>query len=143
MGSEAGTAISLLIERLGDRDEQIRTSSLRALARMGNLPSEARGKLLPFLEDTNAAARAGAAVALMRLNPNDPAAIAVISDCLKARDPPNLRSSTLFLMMGMGSTAKTFLPELRTSLADTNSSVARCARKLVMEIDPENLSREK
>lgn len=140
IGSQAAPAIPLLVARLADGEDRTRMASVRALARIGNLPKDLRPKLLPFLDATNDGTRAGAAIALAGLDPSDKKAISVVKDCLAAEKPPNLRSSTVHLMIGMGPSAVPFRPELEELVNDSDENVSRFARKALGQISSETFT---
>ncbi len=127
MGLEAEVTIPALIERLTASEENMRRTSLRTLARFRSLPSKIRPQLLQFLNETNESMRAGAAVALLRIDPHDTQAFDVVIDCLNPTKPANSRSGTLYLMMGTGP-PQILLPKLRNLATDSDPNVSAFAR---------------
>jgi len=141
MGRQAAPAVPVLVARLANDDEPTRRASIRALAHIGNLPKDLRPKILPFLSETNDATRAGAAIALAGIDPNDKNAISVARECLAAEKPANVRISTVILIIGMGSSAVAFLPELEKLADDSDLTVATYARKALKQIRRETVTR--
>ncbi len=138
MGTEAEIAIPALIDRLTATEENMRRSSLRALARFRKLPAEIRPQLLQFLSETNESIRVGAAVALLRIDPRDTQAFEAVTECLRAAKPAVLRSSTVYLIRDM-EPPQILLPELRRLVTDSDSNVSafsRAALKHAPEADP-------
>jgi len=142
IGPSAASAVPALVERVASSDEQMRRSSLRALARIGSLPESIRPKLVLLLNETNDFTRAGAAIALLRLNPGDLNAVAVAKDCLGAQKPDNVRSSTVYLSMAMRTPPRDFLPQLRLLARGPDSGASRFARIALGRMAPEAAAKE-
>jgi hypothetical protein len=135
IGAQAAPAVPSLVKLITNGNEGLRRSAVRALARIGNLPNDVRPPLLLLLNDTNAFMRAGAAIALLRLDSNEAPAMSAAEDSLTPEKPPNLRSSTIFLVAGSPSLAEKFLPELRKLENDPDFNVAAFARKALKQVN--------
>jgi len=134
MGRQAAPAVPVLVARLANDDEPTRRASIRALAHIGNLPKDLRPKILPLMNDTNDFTRAGAAIVLAGIDPNDKTAISAARECLAAEKPVNLRTGTLYLISGTGKSAVAFEPELKKLADDSDPNVSAFARKALKQM---------
>jgi HEAT repeat protein len=133
----AAPAVPALVKIMNGDDPQLAETALRTLARIGHLPKELKPKLEELIGAENAFRRAGAAVALLRIEPDDARAISVVRECLDSNRSPNVRSSTLYLLSGIGRDAKPFESELRRLVQDSDANVKTFARDALRALQPE------
>jgi HEAT repeat protein len=136
MTEHAAAAVPALADLLDDADDQIANAALRTLARIGHLPRELKPKFERLLELPDDSRRAAAAVALLRIEPGHAPAIAMVRSCVETNQPANLRSSTVYLLAGIGGDAKIFENDLATLSHDGDLNVATFARDALKELRP-------
>jgi len=137
MNESAAAAVPALIE-LMDGQDRIASAALRTLARIGHLPPELKPKLEKLITLPDEFRRAGAAVALLRIEPENAKAITLIRECLQTNQPANLRSSTVYLLGGMGREAKVFENDLRQLERDRDRNVAGFTRDVLNTLGSED-----
>ena len=86
------------------------------------------------MQETNDYTRAGAAVALLKLDLGDTKASAVVRDCLNRRSDPQLRIITVRLIRSMGPSARVFIPDLQYLLSNSDLTIAAYSRGVLKEL---------
>jgi HEAT repeat protein len=139
MTANAAGAVPALVEAMNSGNNELADPALRTLARIGHLPKDLQPKLEQLMDSENEFRRAGAAVALLRIEPENTRALSVVRQCLQTNNPKNLRSSTVYLLGGMGREAKTFERELQNLAQDNDPNVKTFARDALsaMQRDPQ------
>jgi hypothetical protein len=138
----AAPAAPALIRLLEDPHEVVWRPALRSLARIGRLPPEIRPQLMKFAEDRDEYIRAGAAIALLRVDPKDEFAKKVAVSCLALEMPRTVRTSTLYLILAMRGDAVVFEDELNALTSDKEEMVAMWARQALKNIAGERRSKK-
>jgi HEAT repeat protein len=131
MSDSAASAVPALVQLMEDSDDRIANAALRTMARIGHLPSQVKPKLEKLITLPDEFRRAGAAVALLRIEPGNAKALTLVRECLETTKPANLRSSTVYLLGGMGREAKIFENDLRQLEHDRDGNVAGFARDIL------------
>jgi hypothetical protein len=90
--------------------------------------------LLEFAKDKDDYTRAWAAIALLRINPSDEFAKGLALECLRPERPRTLRSSTLYLILGMHGEAAIFEKDLRRLTSDQDKIVSMWSRQALKSI---------
>jgi HEAT repeat protein len=137
LDSAGAPAVPMLVRLLDHPHEVVRSPALRALARIGHLPAESRATILKFAEDKDDYTKAGAAIALLRINSQDAFAKNLALRCLGPEMPRTLRTSTLFLILGMHGDATIFAEELKGLARDPEPMVSKWARQALSKIERE------
>jgi hypothetical protein len=128
MTGEAAAAVPALVDLLNNSDAGLGDAALRTLARIGHLPAELNPRLERLLNTSDVFGRAAAAVALLRIDATHARAVAVVKECIQTNKITALRSSTVYLIGGMGSEATVFQSELNQLQYDPDPNVATFAR---------------
>jgi hypothetical protein len=136
LDSAGREAVPKLIRLLNESSSQpvIYRPLVRSLARIGNLPADSRARFLEFINDKDEYVRAGAAIALLRIDPRDELAKKVALECLGREKPLTLRTSTLYLIIGMHRESVIFRNELAALANDEEEPVAKRSRQALEEI---------
>ncbi|MCY3018889.1 MAG: HEAT repeat domain-containing protein [Planctomycetota bacterium] len=132
-GPHRTDALSMLIEALNTRDEELRIDAVDGLAVLGK---EAVPKLLEAFQMGSPVMRESAAEALARIGPDADAAVPTLIDELKNEQAPG-RAHAIWVLSTMGSKAKAAVPELARIAGDAKSSLRSRAIIALGRIGPD------
>jgi HEAT repeat protein len=130
MGADAADAVPALLKVLRDRrvDQRVHAEAIKTLGMIGPAAREAAGLIAGFLGDTTH--RSDASLALVKIGP---AAVPVLQNVLKAKDP-ELRHQAIATLINMGPAAREAAGALAGLLGDAGHRDA--ARLALVKIGP-------
>ena len=125
--------IPSLRDKLKDADAEVRAESACDLGSLGAKSAAAKGELVALLDDPTPTVALAAAGALLRIEPNEPRAVAVLTKGLASADPIVRRHAAAAVgLSGSASMAEPLVAVLR----DSDLRVRRTALQAVATLGP-------
>ena len=122
-----------LRDKLKDADAEVRAESAGDLGSLGAKSASAKTDLIALLDDTAPTVSLAAAGALLRIDPKEPRALAVLKKGLSSADPIVRRHAASAIgMSGSGALAESLIAALR----DSDLRVRRSALQAVATLGP-------
>lgn len=136
MGDAASPGVLALVRAIGDDDEYVRTTSARAVEKVGaEAVRPAADDLAAWLHDERQPVRREAAIVLRRLGPLAAAVVPALTKALGS-DDAFIRSRAAWCLGSAGSAGRPALARLAEAVTDDDEDVRRGAANALARIDP-------